>query len=180
MLKSQIRRRWRNWSGLVQCEPNFRSYPVAVHPAHRSHAVTPLVRYNEIEYCVPVARVPEVLLQVDRLVRALKLHAHLPLQVRYQRADTLWLSPAYNRDSACIAAQAYAHAPHEDWFAALADIFDRNDGRPQWARLHDRSAHQLRQLFPRFADFLELRRELDPRGVFLNPHLAGMFGVEDR
>jgi hypothetical protein len=31
-------------------------------------------------------------------------------------------------------------------------------------------------LYPKFGDFMALRREMDPAGKFLNPHLAKLFG----
>ena len=34
--------------------------------------------------------------------------------------------------------------------------------------------------FIRFADFQKLRKAMDPRGVFLNPHLCALFGVDQK
>ncbi|MGH8504393.1 MAG: D-arabinono-1,4-lactone oxidase [Stenotrophobium sp.] len=137
-----------------------------------------LIRYDEIEFSIPVQRLPAVIRQIDQLMRALHFRVHMPLEVRFARRDDLWLSPNHQRDSAFIAARQYRGMPHEDYFAALTDIFDRNEGRPSWSSLHDKTAYELGQLYPRFTDFQRLRRELDPRGVFLNPHLKAIFGVE--
>lgn len=145
-------------------------------PRHRENRR--LLRYDETEFSIPVQRLPTVMRQIDQLMRALRFRVHFPLEVRFARRDDLWLSPNYQRDSAFIAARQYRGMPHEDYFAALTDIFDRNEGRPSWSSLHDKTAHELAQLYPRFADFQRLRGELDPRGVFLNPHIATLLGVE--
>jgi FAD-linked oxidoreductase len=145
-------------------------------PGHRESRR--LIRYDETEFSIPVQRLPAVLRQIDQLMRALHFRVHMPLEVRFARRDDLWLSPNYQRDSAFIAARQYRGMPHDDYFAALTDIFDRNEGRPSWSSLHGKTAYELGQLYPRFADFQHLRHELDPRGVFLNPHLAAIFGVE--
>ena len=45
-------------------------------------------------------------------------------------------------------------------------------------RLHSLGADELRELYPRFDDFLALRQELDPRGRLLNDHLRHLFGID--
>lgn len=145
--------------------------------AYTVHRLVPRVR---TEYSIPLDRLPKVIRQIDRLISALKFRVHFPLEVRFVQGDGLWLSPSYQRDCASIAVHMYRGMPHEDYFAAVTEIFDRNDGRPHWASLHDKTAHELRGLYPRFADFCALRRELDPRGVFLNGHLEALFDVPHR
>jgi FAD/FMN-containing dehydrogenase len=44
-----------------------------------------------------------------------------------------------------------------------------------WGKLHGLTHDQLLERYPRAADFSALRRELDPRGVFLNDHLRPLF-----
>ena len=34
---------------------------------------------------------------------------------------------------------------------------------------------RIAALFPRYQDFLEMRRRFDPNGTFLNPHLRSLF-----
>ena len=145
---------------------------------HQRHDTSRLVRYDETEFGIPVQRLPGVMRQIDQLMRALRFRVHMPLEVRFAKRDDLWLSPNYQRDSAFIAVRQYRGMPHADYFAAITDILDRNEGRPSWGTLHDKTSRDFAQLYPRFADFQRLRAELDPRGVFLNPHLAAIFGVE--
>ena len=40
-----------------------------------------------------------------------------------------------------------------------------------------RMYRELHARYPRAADFIALRRELDPAGVFLNDHLRELFGA---
>lgn len=151
-----------------------------VREAHRAYATRRLVPFNETEYAIPIDRLPTVIRQIDRLISALRFRVHFPLQVSFAKADDLWLSPSYQRDSAYVAVQMYKGMPYEDYFAAAIEIFDRNDGRPHWGKLHDKTAHELRGLYPRFDDFCRIRQEMDPHGLFLNPHLSALFGVEQR
>ena len=34
---------------------------------------------------------------------------------------------------------------------------------------------RVADLFPRYREFVDIRRRLDPTGTFLNPHLAELF-----
>lgn len=144
------------------------------YPLHRRS------RYQQLEYALPVARLAPVLRTLDKLIQALDFRVHFPLEVRFVAGDRHWMSPHYGRDSACIAVPAYPDMPFEDYFAAIAELFERYDGRPHWGMVHDMTADQLRGLYPRFDDFCALRRRCDPRGLFLNPHVAALLGEELR
>jgi len=152
----------------------------SIREAHSGYATPRLVRFNQTEYAIPLERLPMVIRQIDRLISALHFRVHFPLHVTFVQADEIWLSPSYRRESAYVAVHMYRGMPYEDYFAAVTEIFDRNDGRPHWGKLHDKTDHELRTLYPRFDDFRRLRQDMDPHGVFLNPHLAGIFGVDGR
>lgn len=152
----------------------------SVRESHRGYTTPRLLRYQQTEYSIPIERLPMVMRQIDRLISALRFRVHFPLHVTFVKADTLWLSPCYQRDSACIAVHMYRGMPYDDYFAAVTDIFDRNDGRPHWGKLHEKGAHELRSLYPRFDDFRQLRQDMDPRGLFLNPHVAALFDINRR
>ena len=99
----------------------------------------------------------------------------LNIGVRYEYA-----TPQYERDSLCVALPAYGDRPHADYYAAVTELFDRVGGRPHWASAHDKTVSDLAPLYPRYDDFCRLRSELDPHGLFLNPHLARLFGAQLR
>ncbi len=137
-------------------------------------------RYQQLEFALPAARLEPALRALDRLIQALQFRVHFPIEVRFVAADEHWLSPHYRRDSACIAVPAYTHMAFEAYFGPIAELLERHDGRPHWGMVHDFTAERLRTLYPRFDDFCALRRQCDPRGLFLNPHLAELFGEELR
>lgn len=127
-------------------------------------------RFNETECHVPqadgVACLREVLTALEQ-----RNDVFFPVEFRFIAADDAWLSPFYQRASCSIA----VHAAHDEpWDYLLRDmgaIFRRFGGRPHWGKLHDRSHDELRQLYPRWNDFQTIRRQLDPQGRMLNPHL---------
>ncbi len=134
-------------------------------------------RFNEMEYSVPADRVTAVLVELGRVLHERRLPVHFPIEVRFVAADDLWLSPAYGRDSAYIAIHTYRDMPFREYFLAAEEIFRAHEGRPHWGKVHSLGADQLRDLYPRWDDFLALRQRLDPDGIFLNDHLERLLGA---
>jgi FAD/FMN-containing dehydrogenase len=62
-------------------------------------------------------------------------------------------------------------------FAAFEAIVAEHAGRPHWGKLHTLGAEQLRRLYPRFDDFLEVRHQLDPGRRFANAYLDQVLGT---
>ncbi|TXH05337.1 MAG: FAD-binding protein [Nevskiaceae bacterium] len=147
---------------------------------YRRYETRRMVRFIETAYGVPAKHLPDVLAQMSRVIRGLNLAVHMPIEVRFVRADDIWLSPCYQRDSAMISLSAPKGVPFRPYFDAMSEIFDRYDGRPHWGKLHDKTSHDFAQLYPRYASFQRLRETFDPHGVFLNPHLSALMGIDRR
>ncbi|MDT0345763.1 D-arabinono-1,4-lactone oxidase [Streptomyces litchfieldiae] len=135
------------------------------------------VVFREMEYAVPRESVAEVLRAVRRWVDGGGERIAFPVEVRFTPADDIWLSTAHGRDSAYVAVHQYQRLPYERYFRAVAAIADAVGGRPHWGKLHWLDAAALRERYPRFADFLRVRAELDPAGVFTNPYLNRVLGT---
>ena len=96
-------------------------------------------------------------------------------EIRTMTADDLWLSTATGRDTLALhftwvndQARVMAFLPLLE--AALAPY----DLRPHWGKLTAMPARAMRARFPRWADFVALREELDPAGTFVNPYLRSL------
>ena len=148
-----------------------------VGPSHRVFATPRLVRFQEMEYAVPAERGPDCLREIRRHVAERRLRVHFPVEYRFVKGDDLWLSPAHGRDSVYVAVHQYRGMPHEDYFAGVEAIFRNHGGRPHWGKMHTRTAADLAPLYPRWEAFRDVRRRLDPRGVFLSPYLRTVLGA---
>jgi FAD-linked oxidoreductase len=144
--------------------------------ARDAYPIRRFARFQAIEYALPIERLPAAIEALDKIIRALDFRMHFPIEVRFVKADALWLSPHSGRESACVAVPAYPDTPFEGYFSVVAEVLERHDGRPHWGMVHPHGYDELRAMYPHFDDFCTLRRELDPRGLFLNPHLAAVFG----
>jgi len=134
------------------------------------------VRFREGEYAVPRDRVVDVLRELQQWVATHDEKVSFPFEVRFVRSDDIWLSPAYERDVAYVAFHQYHRMPHVRWFGICEDVLGAAEGRPHWGKMHRLGAAELTPRYPRYADFVALRDELDPAGVFTNPYLDRLFG----
>jgi FAD-linked oxidoreductase len=146
--------------------------------SHRLFATPRMVRFQEMEYNLPAEHFKTVLEEIEACIEEHRFRVHFPIECRFVRADDIWLSPAYQRDSAYIAVHMYRGMPYQDYFHHVEAIFRRYQGRPHWGKMHTRSAAELATLYPRWEDFRRVRRSLDPGGVFLNDYVRAIFEPE--
>ncbi|MGE5702069.1 MAG: D-arabinono-1,4-lactone oxidase [Clostridia bacterium] len=144
--------------------------------SHRIFATPRLVRFNEMEYNLPAEHLREAVEEARASIERNRFAVHFPIECRYSKGDDIWLSPAHGRDSAYIAVHMYKGMPHQEYFQEMERIFQRYGGRPHWGKMHTMSAAQLREAYPKWDDFLQLRARLDPQGIFLNPYLTELIG----
>ncbi|RFA11635.1 FAD-linked oxidoreductase [Subtercola boreus] len=135
------------------------------------------VRFREMEYALPAAAVPAVLREIDALIERRGWRVSFPVEVRFAAADNLWLSTASGRATGYIAVHRFFRERHEKYFEAVEEIMTAHAGRPHWGKLHTRGAEHLRELYPRFDDFVALRDRLDPARLFTNAYLDRVLGA---
>jgi FAD-linked oxidoreductase len=134
------------------------------------------VRFVESEYAVPRAAVTDVLRELRGWVDRSDESLPFPVEVRFTGADDVWLSTAHERDNAYVAVHQYHRMEHRAYFAAFEAIVAEHEGRPHWGKMHSLGADRLRELYPRFEDFLAVRDRLDPDRRFTNAHLRHVLG----
>lgn len=96
------------------------------------------------------------------------------MDVRFVQKDNAWLSYAYKEDivtMGCVSRNA-ATADTYEAFKSVERIFLKHGGRPHWGKRFAAKDAQLSKIYPKWEDFKELRRELDPTNKFLNPYLS--------
>jgi FAD-linked oxidoreductase len=145
-------------------------------PSHHVFVTPRRVRFVESEYAVPREHLLDVLAELRAGVARLADPVMFPVEVRIAAADDIWLSTAYGRESAYVAIHQYTGLPYAAYFRLFESIATSVGGRPHWGKMHTQNAGYLSGVYPRFADFLQIRDETDPARVFANPYLTQVFG----
>ncbi|ONI73458.1 FAD-linked oxidoreductase [Actinosynnema sp. ALI-1.44] len=139
--------------------------------SHRVFVTQRDVRFVESEYAVPRESLVDVLNELRAVVPKLAYPVMMPVEVRVAAADDIWLSTAYQRDSAYFAIHQYPGMPYREYFDAFEKIVAQVGGRPHWGKMHTLDAAVLRDRYPRFDDFRRVRAQVDPERVFRNAYL---------
>lgn len=143
--------------------------------AHRVLTSTRRFGFVETEWALPREAVVPAMRELDALVER-GLLVSLPVQVRVAPADDIWLSPAYGRATGYIAAHVPHRVPYAEYFGAVETLMTSYGGRPHWGKLHTRTARDLAVLYPRFAEVVAVRDEVDPDRRFANDYLRQVLG----
>jgi FAD-linked oxidoreductase len=134
------------------------------------------VRFVEMEYAVPREAAVEAVRELKAMVERSDLRVSFPVEVRVAPADDIALSTASGRDTAYIAVHMYRGSRYQAYFTAVEKIMVAAGGRPHWGKMHTRDADHLREVYPRFGEFADLRQRLDPERLFTNAYLRRVLG----
>ena len=129
-----------------------------------------------MEYGIPREHGPEALRRVLDLVREQRIAVFFPIEFRLVAADDALLSPSHERATAYVAVHQYRGMEWRPYFQAVDEIMRSYGGRPHWGKRHFQDAESLATVYPRFADFQAIRRELDPDGLFANEYTRRTLG----
>ena len=155
-------------SGLSPREYVDHSHEVFVSPRR--------VRFRESEFAMPREALPDVIAGLEDWFGAGHETISFPIEVRFTGADDIWMSTGHDRDNCYVAVHQFHQSDPAAYFAAAQDVFTAHEGRPHWGKLNTVDAAYLRTQYARFDDFVAVRDEADPEGVFTNPYLDRVVG----
>ncbi len=143
---------------------------------YRVYATPRKVRFNETEYAIPRAHAREALERAMELIERRRLPILFPFEVRFSAGDDALLSTAHERETCYIAAHQYRGMEFESFFRGFEEIMDSYGGRPHWGKRHHQSAATLRERYPQWQHFQDVRARFDPDGVFTNDYTRRVLG----
>lgn len=135
------------------------------------------IRFNEMEYSVPAEYGMACLREILDVIKKQNIDVIFPLEVRYIKADDIWLSPFYQRDSCAISCHNFHDKDYKKYFSIIEPIFWKYNGRPHWGKIHTLTAKEQRARYPMFDEFLKVRQAMDPKAIFTNSHINEVLGL---
>jgi FAD/FMN-containing dehydrogenase len=137
------------------------------------------LKFDEMEYAIPAHAALACFHDVRHRIKA-KHRKMIGWRLLYRTvaADDAFLSSSYKKDTVSISLHHNAGLPFWDYFKDIEPIFRAYGGIPHWGKKHTLSAKALEPLYPRWDRFLQIRRQMDPDGLFLNEFLRRTLGVE--
>jgi FAD/FMN-containing dehydrogenase len=144
----------------------------------RCYRIFPMVydpNFHELEYFVALDRGPDALAAMRELMLRSLPDSVYPLEVRTVGREEAFLSPNFETPTTVISVSGEPGTDYWDYLRSVDALLADFDARVHWGKLHFLTPERLHELYPRAGDFIALRRELDPEGVFLNDHLRPLF-----
>jgi FAD-linked oxidoreductase len=133
-------------------------------------------RFNEMEYSVPVDAGPHCLREILSIIKQESIDVIIPLEYRIIEGDDSWLSMFSGDPRVSISIHRMAGHDYRHYFDIVEPIFWKYGGRPHWGKVHSLGAMELKEIYPRFDDFVRLQISIDPQGRMLNDHLRYLLG----
>ena len=132
--------------------------------------------FVEMEYMIPFARAREALSAFQKLINDDFLeYGWAVFEARFVAADDVMLSPMYGTPVLVVAVGENPDEEKFEFMRSFEKVAQSFGGRPHWGKLHFLSKQQVRAMYPRYDDFVAIRRQFDPDGLFLNEHLRELF-----
>lgn len=150
-----------------------------VGPAYEIFPSDRTVRFEEMEYEMPLDAGWPALREAIAWIKREKLPVTFPFEFRTTAGDDIWLSPFNGAPRLSISMHQFAKMPWRDIFGVAERIFRDHGGRPHWAKRHTLSAGDIDALYPDAVRFRAVREAHDPTGKFANAHLAALFDVRE-
>jgi FAD/FMN-containing dehydrogenase len=144
----------------------------------RCYRIYPMVydpNFHELEYFVPLELGPDALSAMRELMLSSLPDSIFPLEVRTVGPDDAYLSPNYKSATTVISVSGMPGSDYWDYLRSVDSLLSAFSARVHWGKLHFLTPERLRALYPEADEFIRIRRELDPRGMFLNDHLRALF-----
>ncbi len=150
------------------------------HAVDRSYRLYPIQslepNFHELEYFVQLDQAREAMLAMRELMLSSQPDAVFPLELRTVAADTAYLSPQYDTATLVLSVSGKPGTDYWDYLRSVDTLLGGEFGaRVHWGKLHFLTAAQLHERYPAAQQFIDVRRRLDPSGVFLNDHLRPLF-----
>jgi FAD/FMN-containing dehydrogenase len=144
----------------------------------RCYRIYPMVydpNFHELEYFVELERGPDALAAMRELMLRSLPDSVFPLEVRTVGPDDAYLSPNYRTATTVISVSGMPGTDYWAYLRSVDALLREFSARVHWGKLHFLDPERLRELYPEADEFIRIRRELDPEGVFLNDHLRPLF-----
>lgn len=100
--------------------------------------------------------------------------------MRFIQADDLWLSPHYHTDSCCVTLLQYSPdgAAAKHYFDAYYQATRQLHARLHWGKYFQLGPHDVQNMYEHLGDFNEIRKRMDPNGLFINELIRQTFEFE--
>jgi len=129
------------------------------------------------ELSVDVKNCVKTVEKLHRFVHTNKIPVNSFIELRFVKADEIWLSPSYNRTSCYLTQIVYRPSTEtfNRYFYEFFDLVSDYHPRPHWGKNFNLTKSGLSVFYPKYKEFITTKHRLDPSGIFTNSFLEKLF-----
>jgi FAD/FMN-containing dehydrogenase len=131
----------------------------------------------ELEYMVDVHDAKPAFLALRALIQNRFPEEISPIEMRWTRGEPALLSPHHGHDTCSISVSGLQKHDWRRFLRAVDETLQPWAPRPHWGKVGFLDQERVRALYPRLDDFLAVRAQLDPNGLFLNDYFREVLGL---
>ncbi|MGI9526146.1 MAG: D-arabinono-1,4-lactone oxidase [Weeksellaceae bacterium] len=168
-----------------QLMTNFIGTDVRINDYNKILATERMVRFKEMELNIPAEHFQEFFTEINVRIEEKQYPVVFPIEIRWVKADDIWLSPTYKRDAVYFAFHTYWKNHVPEYFYDMQEIAKKYEVRPHWGKMHNLEASYFEKVYPKWHDFMQIRENLDPEQIFVGPYMSRLIAdihepIEDR
>ena len=145
-----------------------------------------LLKQDAVEYAFSWDHTITFMKELDSMIESNKYNVQFPIEVRFVKKDSFWMSPAYNQNMCYVGTKCHLlpglNPSYIDYFKDVSRLVETFKGRPHWGKQIYMSPDYLESVFDKYTDFWSLCNILDPKGLFENKWMQSIkkIGPKDR
>jgi FAD/FMN-containing dehydrogenase len=131
----------------------------------------------ELEYMVDAEDGKDAFLAMRKLMLDQFPEAISPIQIRWTKGEDAFLSPHFGADTCSLSVSGLKKHDWNRFLRAIDETLKPWRPRPHWGKMNYLDHQQFIAAYRARHQFLAVREELDPNGLFLSDYWRGVLGL---
>jgi len=144
----------------------------SVYPSHWAFFLPHVLKQDVVEYAFKIEETFEVFRELIEMVEKTGIYVDTPIEVRFVKKDTYWLSPTQGEDVCFIGTKIHFPLRRKPeyfrYFSEVDRILLKHSGRPHWGKQFRITTDDFKKNYEKWDDFWEYVEKQDPKGLFQN------------
>jgi L-gulonolactone oxidase len=155
-------------------------YNKSVWQGHWAFFLPHLLKQDVVEYAFDIKDTFKVFREVIDTIKEKNIYVDTPIEVRFVKADSYWMSPTGDSDSCWIGTKIhfpYGKKPeYQNYFSTIDEILLKYNGRPHWGKQFRITTDDFKKAYPKWDQFWEYVDKEDPNKILQNNFIQRLRG----
>ncbi|RAP29546.1 hypothetical protein DID76_03935 [Candidatus Marinamargulisbacteria bacterium SCGC AG-414-C22] len=148
-----------------------------IFPSYWIYFLPHALKQDTIEFAFDRKHTTAFLHDLAELIIQQNIYVQTPIEVRFVKQDSFWLSPAYEKDVCYVGTKIHflpglPRPEYKTYFKAFNTLVEKYNGKPHWGKQLYMSRTYLEKTYEKWFEFWHVADLLDPKKIFNNTFLS--------